>query len=66
MYNYFVDENEAFYKKYKFYNDDGTRNERKHFEHLEYLNKVVRSCSLGNKHILIPKTNEISFYELLL
>ena len=48
MCNHFVDENEAYYKKNKFYNDDGTLNENKLFECLECLNKVVRSCTLGN------------------
>ena len=66
MYNHFVDENEAYYKKHKFYNDDGTRNQRKRFGHLEYLNKMVRSRTLGNKRFLMPKTIETSFYELLL
>ena len=42
MYNHFVDENEAYYKKNKFYND-----ENKLFERLEYLNKVIRSFTLA-------------------
>ena len=66
MYNRFVDENEAYYKKNKFYNDNGTLNENKLFERLEYLNKVVRSCTLGNKLCLMPKTIETDLYELLL
>ena len=66
MYDHFVDENEAYYKKHKFYTDDGTLNQNKLFERLEYLNKVVRSCTFGNRLFLMPKTIETSFYELLL
>ena len=49
-----------------FYNDDGTLNENKLFKRLEYLNKVVRSCHLGNKLFFMPKTIETDLYELLL
>ena len=66
MYNRFVDENEAYYKKKNFYNDDGTLNENKLFERLEYLNKVVRSCNLGDKLFLMPKIIETDLYQLLL
>ena len=66
MYNHFVDENEAYFMKNKFYYDDGTRNENKLFKRLGYLNKVVRSCTVGNKLVLMPKTIETHLYELLL
>ena len=61
MYNHFVDENEAYYKKKKIYND-----ENKLFERLEYLNKVIRSFTLDNKLFLMPKTIETDLYKLLL
>ena len=61
MYNHFVDENEAYYKKNKFYND-----ENKLFERLEYLNKVIRSFTLDNKLFLMTKTIETDLYKLLL
>ena len=48
-------------KKNKFYND-----ENKLIERLEYLNKVIRSCTLDNKLFLMPKTIETDLYELLL
>ena len=48
-------------KKNKFYND-----ENKLIERLEYLNKVIRSCTLDNKLLLMPKTIETDLYELLL
>ena len=66
MYNHFVDENEAYFMKNKFYYDDGTLNENKLFKRLGYLNKVVRSCTVGNKLFLMPKTIETHLYELLL
>ena len=66
MYNHFVDENEAYYMKNKFYYDDGTLNEDKLFKGLGYLNKVVRSCTIGNRLFLMPKTIETDLYELLL
>ena len=66
MYNHFVDENEAYFMKNKFYYDDGTLNENKLFKRLGYLNKVVRSCAVGNKLFLMPKTIETDLYELLL
>ena len=65
MHHHFVDENEAYYKKHKLYNDDGTLNQNKLFERSEYLNKMVRSCTFGNKLFLMPKTIETSLYELL-
>ena len=52
--------------KNKFYYDDGTLNENKLFNRLGYLNKVVRSCTVGNKLVLMPKTIETDLYELLL
>ena len=66
MYNHFVDQNEAYLKKKKFYNDDGPLNENKLFKRLGYLNKVVRSFTVGNKLFLMLKAIETDLYELLL
>ena len=65
MFNHFVDENESYYKK-KFYNDDGTLNEIKQLDRLEYLNKLVKSCTLGNKLVVTIKDIETDLPTLYL
>ena len=58
MLAHFLNEDEAYYRKNKFYNDDGTLNEIKLFDPLVYLNKLVRSCSFSNKLVLTIKDME--------
>ena len=57
MLAHFLNEDDAYYKK-KFYNDDGTLNEIKQLDRLEYLNKLVKSCTLGNKLVVTIKDIE--------
>ena len=45
-------------EKNKFWNDDGTLNEIKFLDRLEYLNKLVKSCTLGNKPVATVKDIE--------
>ena len=56
--NHFLNEDDAYYKKNKFYNDDGTLNDYKLSERIETLNKVVRSCSFSNNNFLTIKDME--------
>ena len=56
--NHFLNEDDAYYKKNKFYNDDGTLNDYKLSERIETLNKVVRSCSFSNNIFLTIKDME--------
>ena len=58
MLAHFLNEDEAYYRKNKFYNDDGTLNEIRLFDRLVYLNKLVRSCSFSNKLVLTIKDME--------
>ena len=58
MLGHFLNENDTYCEKKEFYDVDGTFNNFKLFDHLEYLNKLVKSCSLGNKLFLNPKTIE--------
>ena len=58
MLAHFLNEDDAYYKKNKFYYDDETFNEIKLFDHLEYLNKLVRSCSFSNKLVLAVNNKE--------
>ena len=58
MLAHFLNEDDAYYKKNKFYNDDRTLNEVKLFDRSEYLNKLVRSCSFSNKLVLTIKDME--------
>ena len=55
MFNNFADQNEAYLKEKDLYNHDGTINGFKLEDYLEYLEKLVRSCSFSNKLFLIPK-----------
>ena len=55
MLAHFLNEDNAYYKRKKLYNDDGTLNEINLFDRLEYLNKSVRSCSCSNKLVLTIK-----------
>ena len=45
MSNHFADQNEAYLKEKGLCNDDGTINDFKHEDHLEYLEKLVKSWS---------------------
>ena len=58
MLAHFLNEDDAYYKRKKLYNDDGTLNEIKLFDRSEYLNKLVRSCSCSNKLVLTIKDME--------
>ena len=55
MFNNFADQKEAYLKEKDLYNHDGTINGFKLEDYLEYLEKLVRSCSFSNKLFLIPK-----------
>ena len=57
MLAHFLNEDDAYYKK-RFYNDDGTLNEIKLLDRLEYLNKLGKSCTLGNKLVVTIKVIE--------
>ena len=57
-FNYFADQNEAYLKEKELYNDDGTINDFKLEECLEYLEKLVRSWSFSKKHFITPKEIE--------
>ena len=63
MLGHFLNENDTYCEKKEFYDVDGTFNNFKLFDHLEYLNKLVKSCSLGNKLFLNPKTIETDTYK---
>ena len=56
--NHFLNEDDAYYKKNKFYNDDGTLNDYKLLERIEILNKTVRSCSFSINIFLTIKDME--------
>ena len=56
--NHFLNEDDAYYKKNKCYNDDGTLNDYKLLERIEILNKIVRSCSFSNNIFLTIKNME--------
>ena len=58
MLAHFLNEDDAYYKRKKLYNDDGTLNEIKLFDRSEYLNKLVRSCSCSNKLVFTIKDME--------
>ena len=45
-------------EKNKFWNDDGTLNEIKFLDRLEYLINLVKSCTLGNKLVATVKDIE--------
>ena len=56
--NHFLNEDDAYYKKNRFYNDDRSLNNYKLLERIEILNKIVRSCSFSNKFFLTIKDME--------
>ena len=56
--NHFLNEDDAYYKKNRFYNDDRSLNNYKLLERIEILNKIVRSCSFSNKLFLTIKDME--------
>ena len=65
-YNYFVDENESYFKKYNLYNDDGTINDEKLNNRMNYLNNLVSSLNFGNKIYLMSENIETDLYELMI
>ena len=65
-YNYFVDENESYFKKYNLYNDDGTINDEKLNNRMNYLNNLVSSLNFGNKIYLMIENIETDLYELMI
>ena len=58
MLAHFLNVDDAYYRKNKFYNDDGTYNEIRFLDRLEYLNKLVKSWSFSNKLVLTIKEME--------
>ena len=66
MFNNFADQNEAYLKEKDLYNHDGTINGFKLEEHLEYLEKLVRSWRFSKKRFLIPKEIESDLTTLYL
>ena len=65
-YNYFVDENESYFKKYNLYNDDGTINDEKLNNRMNYLNNLVSSLNFGNKIYLMIENIATDLYELMI
>ena len=65
-FNYFADQNEAYLKEKELYNDDGTINDLKLEECLEYLEKLVRSWSFSKKLFITPKEIEPNLPSLYL
>ena len=58
MLPHFLNEDDAYYRKSKFYNHDETYNEIRFLDRLEYLNKLVKSWSFSNKLVLTIKKME--------
>ena len=58
MLNHFLNEDDAYYEKKEFYDDDGTFNNFKLLDRIKTLDKMVRSCSFSNKLFLNLKDIE--------
>ena len=63
-YNQFVDENNNYLKT--FYNDDGTLNNIKLINHLDYLKTLVTTYTSNDNIYLMPKLIETNSYELMI
>ena len=64
--NCFLDENKSYFKKYNLCNYNGTTNDEKLDNHINYLNNLVSSLNFGNKFYLMPEYIETDLYELLI
>ena len=53
--NYFADQNENYFKEKGFYNYDGSINDFKLQERLDYLKKLVKSWTLSKKPFISPR-----------
>ena len=61
-YNQFVGENENYFKD--FYNDDGTLNDNKLVNHLDYLKNMITTYTSNNNLHLMPKLIESDLHEI--
>ena len=61
-YNQFVGKNENYFKD--FYNDDGTLNDNKLVNHLDYLKNMITTYTSNNNLHLMPKLIESDLHEI--
>ena len=61
-YNQFVGENENYFKD--FYNDDGTINDNKLVNHLDYLKNMITTYTSNNNLHLMPRLIESDLLEI--
>ena len=61
-YNQFVGENENYFKD--FYNDDGTLNDNKLVNHLDYLKNMITTYTSNNNLHLMPKLIESDLHQM--
>ena len=61
-YNQFVGKNENYFKD--FYNDDGTLNDNKLVNHLDYLKNMITTYISNNNLHLMPKLIESDLHEI--
>ena len=65
-FNHFADQNDTYLKEKWFYNHDGTINDFKLHERLDYLKQLVKLWSFSKKLFLSPKEIELNLPALYL